>query len=232
MIKMKKQIIFTFMIICTICSILIMTPTNSFAGLIYNDGPVNYEFDAVYAYTYMYYYTTTPNSNYAYYTDGGDCTNFASQVLAYAGMDQFGSFQYLDYHYWYYNNPNIITQVSRTWTYAPMFRKYFAVDDNGEGAKRAYKYYKFTPQQALDNWQLIWDNSYSGCIYQLIDSDGNPYHTMLCNAAMVGNTQTEIQTAQHSQDQFGDLRTTLTSLANTHPDYSVGFICIRYFSYM
>ena len=232
MIRRKKQIIATSICLIILLSTTILIPTNSFARLIFNNGYPNYEFDAVHAYTYIYNYTTTPNSAYKYYTDGGDCTNFASQVLYYAGIPKNGTVGYLDYKNWYYTNPNVATQVSRTWTYAPMFRKYFAVDDNGEGAKRAYKYYEFSPQEALNNWQLIWDNSYSGCIYQLINSNGVPYHTMVCSGAMAGTTQTVIETAQHSPNKFGDLRETLNNLRVQEPNSRVTFICIKRMSYM
>lgn len=201
-------------------------------GLIFSNGHPNYEFDAVLAYDYIYHYTTTPNPAYKYYTEGGDCTNFASQVLHYSGIPKNGSVGYLDYNNWYYNNPDIPTQVSRTWTYAPMFRKYFAVDNNGEGAKRAYAYFEFSPQEALDNWRLIWDNSYSGCIYQLMNSNGEPYHSMLCSGAMAGTTQTVIETAQHTSDRFGDLREILNNLKIQEPNSKISFIIIKKMSYM
>lgn len=201
-------------------------------GLIFKDGKQNPEFDAVYAFEYIYNYTENPNPNYKYYSEGGDCTNFASQVLSYAGIPQKGTIGYLDYKNWYYNNPNIPTQVSRTWTYVPMFRKYFAIDDTGEGAKNAYAYYEFSPQEALDNWQLIWDNSYSGCIYQLINSEGKPYHSIVCSAAMAGPTSSEIETAQHTPDKYGDLREILNNLKIQEPNSRIAFFCIKKMSYM
>jgi hypothetical protein len=224
---MKKKIVkINLLLIFIILLNLTIFTYQSQATLIFADGNPNYEFDAVNAYEYMYNYTLTPNPAYKFYS-GTDCTNFASQVLYYAGMAQRGTIGYLDYHNWYYNNPNIPTQVSRSWTYAPLFRQYWAVDGNGIGSKRACEYYEYTPQEALNKWNEIWDNSYSGCVYQLINAEGEAHHSMLCSAAMIGTTETVIETSQHSPEKYGDLREILKNLKVEEPNSKISLIYIR-----
>ena len=60
---------------------------SSFA--VYENGPQNIEYNRTNAQSYIGMYTTSPNSAYHYFTypdEGGDCTNFASQVVRAGGM--------------------------------------------------------------------------------------------------------------------------------------------------
>lgn len=193
---------------------IILCSTNSFATLIYAGGPTNDNFNQFDALMYAYDYTETPNPAYKYYSDGGDCTNFASQVLYAAGMPMKGSVGYIDYANWYYNNPNIITQVSNSWINAEVFKKYWAQDLSGVGARNGYALYTYSLDEAINSRSTIINSVATGCIIQLV-KNGESYHSMIVNTAfMMDNGLPDLEISQHSTDKFSFLFETLNSLRN------------------
>lgn len=74
--------------------------------------------------TYVYSY----NPAYRTFADvGGDCTNFASQVMRAGGwVDRPG--WYLDWNNWWYNDLN----QTRSWTYTHAFQQFFNTSGRGQ----------------------------------------------------------------------------------------------------
>ena len=133
---------------------------------------------------------------YNFYNDGGDCTNFASQVLKYGGMGMTGTNRD-SISSWFYRGtyPN----YSCTWTDAHWFRKYWG-NVNGTGTNKAYSYKVYTVSQALNNWSTIYMDLYEGDIVQHADSNGNTTHSQVIHGYSSNYT---LYYAQHSVSSSG-----------------------------
>ena len=106
---------------------------------VYDNGPRNTQYNRTNAQSYIGRYTTSPNPDYYYFNEGGDCTSFASQVLYAGGMSMTAAVDNPTDSSWYYYNATWGRGRTSTWTYAPNFRTYWA-DVNGEVGKRAYQF--------------------------------------------------------------------------------------------
>ena len=128
---------------------------------------------AVIEYAVQWAYGRNP-SFYDFSQLGGDCTNFASQCL-YAGI---GVMNYMPIDGWYY-----ITASDRapSWTGVEFFYR-FLIENQGQGP---YGYQVSSQQAEL------------GDFVQLIDTEGDPYHTLV-----VLETYPELLVAAHSQDSL------------------------------
>ena len=101
---------------------------SSFA--VYENGPQNIEYNRTNAQSYIGMYTTSPNSAYHYFTypdEGGDCTNFASQVVRAGGMSMTAAVDNPGDSSWYYYGSSWGRGRSSSWTSATKFRTYWAV---------------------------------------------------------------------------------------------------------
>lgn len=80
------------------------------------------------AQTYIRNYALNYNPAYRTFADvGGDCTNFASQVMRAGGwVDRPG--WYLDWNNWWYNDLN----QTRSWTYTHAFQQFFNTSGRGQ----------------------------------------------------------------------------------------------------
>ena len=110
---------------------------SSFA--VYENGPQNIEYNRTNAQSYIGMYTTSPNSAYHYFTypdEGGDCTNFASQVVRAGGMSMTAAVDNPGDSSWYYYGSSWGRGRSSPWTSATKFRTYWA-DVNAVGEKNA-----------------------------------------------------------------------------------------------
>lgn len=98
------------------------------------NGPANFTYNRTAAGQYVYNYTLYPNSNYFYFNYafgyGGNCTNFASQVLYAGGIQMTPSVSNPWTDDWYYYGGAQSRNYSPTWTNAHCFRTYWA-DVNG-----------------------------------------------------------------------------------------------------
>ncbi|MBE6053159.1 MAG: hypothetical protein E7212_04460 [Clostridium sartagoforme] len=114
-----------------------------------------------------------PNKNYYnYINDGGDCTNFVSQVLRAGGMEFVGNKQSAtSTKSWFYYSADLPNRTS-TWTSANAFNLHF-----GKDSKRIYKYKEYTIQEALDNWDNISTNIYMGDIVQYSRPNNIAFHS-------------------------------------------------------
>ena len=100
---------------------------SSFA--VYENGPQNIEYNRINAQSYIGMYTTSPNSAYHYFTypdEGGDCTNFASQVVRAGGMSMTAAVDNPGDSSWYYYGSSWGRGRSSSWTSATKFRTYWA----------------------------------------------------------------------------------------------------------
>ncbi|MDH6350308.1 hypothetical protein M2298_002266 [Brevibacillus sp. 1238] len=169
------------------------------------DSQINNNFDRKGAKKYAEKYAERPgNKNYANYGsngDGGDCTNFVSQVLHEGGgLDFHGKAGYnrntKDWYYYGRNVPeNTNDKKSRTssWTGAHQFREHWAVV-NGSGGEFAYQAKKYSVKDAIKNFRDIYNDLYEGDIVQYVDASGRTIHSQVVHRFKDG----EVYMAQHS----------------------------------
>ena len=151
-------------------------------------------------------YATWPGntSYYNYYNIGGDCTNFASQVVRHGGMSMLGSPNPGNYSSWYYNGPNVPDR-SYSWTSAQWFRTHWA-NNNNSGYNRAYRYRIYTVDTAIENFSTIFQELWEGDIVQHASrSDGVSYHSQIIHryGYNSSNGVYDLFYAQHSTSSAG-----------------------------
>ena len=158
---------------------------------------------------------------------GGDCTNFASQMVNYGGMSMLGNTStYESQNSWFYYGANLPNRTY-TWTSANWFRQHFA-NMNSNGFNRTYRYRIYTVESALANWNEFFDQLYSGDIVQhMTKEDGNSYHSRIIHGYVYNSTYgvNDLYYAQHSIDnpdswyKNGSLYNRLVSLRNSGRGY-------------
>lgn len=142
------------------------------------DSDKNSWYDRYNAYYYANTYWEDPNDPIYYdFTDiGGDCTNFASQVIRAGGMGITGYPYPGNYNSWYYYDVNT---RSYSWTDAHWFRYYWG-NVNNQGNNAAYSYKIFTKTTALNNFNdEFYMPLYQGDVIQYADSNGLTGHTQI-----------------------------------------------------
>lgn len=214
---MKKQIKTSSMIVLFLIVILVVTSSVYAVEITTSENEnLNYNRAAARSYALTHYATGTYNSNYHDYNgEGGDCTNFASQVLKAGGMEEIGIIGYLDYANWYYNF-KLPTQVSNSWINAQVLKKHWGHDINGVGKNRAYKFKRATINDFLNNptsTVSLLSTASGGDIFQLTDLNNDSWHTMVVTAyafhPITGDL--DYQYVQHTDNKMGYLTDLLTA---------------------
>lgn len=127
---------------------------------------------------------------YNYINDGGDCTNFVSQVLRAGGMDFIGSKKNAtSINSWFYYSADLPNRTS-TWTSANAFNLHF-----GKEYKRVYKYREYKVEDALKNWSDIYASIYVGDIVQYSRPNNIAFHSQAITDILQNKT---IYFSQHS----------------------------------
>ena len=127
---------------------------------------------------------------YNYINDGGDCTNFVSQVLRAGGMDFIGSRKNAtSIDSWFYYSSELPNRTS-TWTSATAFNLHF-----GKSGKRVYKYRQYSIEEALKNWDEIYSSIYIGDIIQYTRPNNIAFHSQAITDLLNNKT---IYFSQHS----------------------------------
>lgn len=138
-----------------ICIVLVLYYSMIFVCADFNKSYVNYEYNRKMSIDYMNKYYNSYNKKYYDYTNlGGNCTNYASQILNFSGIPFSKVISNPTYQNWYYFGPNYPNQRTSTWTGATMFRKYFG-DIQGIGQKVAKSMKTYTISQAIDDFSDI-----------------------------------------------------------------------------
>ena len=127
---------------------------------------------------------------YNYINNGGDCTNFVSQVLRAGGMDFIGSRKNAtSIDSWFYYSSDLPNRTS-TWTSANAFNLHF-----GKSGKRVYKYRQYSIEEALKNWDEIYSSIYIGDIIQYTRPNNIAFHSQAITDLLNNKT---IYFSQHS----------------------------------
>lgn len=163
----KREIIFIIMI--SVLELFLINLTSKFAfGEVKNN---NYNRKAAREYA-LKWAESSNASYYNYINEGGDCTNFVSQVLREGGMEFWGSKKNAtDIGSWFYYSQNIPNRTS-TWTGANPFNQHF-----GKVHKRAYKYREYTVRDAINNFEEISRGIYEGDIVQYSRPNNIAFHS-------------------------------------------------------
>lgn len=140
---------------------------------------------------YALKWATSHNKDYYnYINDGGDCTNFVSQVLRAGGMDFIGNKKNAtSINSWFYYSADLPNRTA-TWTSAKAFNLHF-----GKEFKRAYKYREYTIDDALRNWNNIYSSIYIGDIVQYSRPNNIAFHSQAITDILDNET---IYFSQHS----------------------------------
>lgn len=134
--------------------------------------------------------TSSNKEYYNYINDGGDCTNFVSQVLRAGGLEFVGSKEKAtSIKSWFYYSSNLPNRTS-TWTAANPFNLHF-----GKEYKRAYKYREYKVEDALKNWDEIYSTIYIGDIVQYSRPNNIAFHSQAITDVLDKKT---IYFSQHS----------------------------------
>ncbi|NEW07935.1 hypothetical protein GK047_18200 [Paenibacillus sp. SYP-B3998] len=163
------------------------------------------------------------NQNYNDYgtsIDGGDCTNFVSQVLheniiyngsnaLYPGQYHGGKLPFVDAgtykdgsnvhsQDWYYYGPNVATPSNTngrtsSWTGAHQFRGFWGGID-GYNGNHTYQLQRYTMEEAITYFSEIYSDLWVGDIVQFADSSYTTKHSVAVNYYNAGN----VYVAQHS----------------------------------
>lgn len=193
-----------------------------------NGSTTNSNYNRASAKSYIESYVTTPNKSYAWFgtgTDGGDCTNFVSQVLKAGGMPFTSQSSSPTTNHWYYYNSSWGTGRTATWTGAHQFRQYWA-DVNGVGNKKAYSFSAYSASELkTDNskWLNVYNVVKSGDIIQFVDGSGHTYHSQVVHRTSYENGERKVSTAQHSvgerdnnpHNRYHNLRTYINGMSGT-----------------
>ena len=190
---------------------------SSFA--VYENGPQNIEYNRTNAQSYIGMYTTSPNSAYHYFTypdEGGDCTNFASQVVRAGGMSMTAAVDNPGDSSWYYYGSSWGRGRSSSWTSATKFRTYWA-DVNGVGEKNAYQFrvYLASDFNDDDTWYDIWSYLEPGDIVQYVRTDDwATYHSQAVHRTSYENEEYKVSMGQHTSDSWKNLRNYVLGLSS------------------
>ncbi|MGG7213136.1 amidase domain-containing protein [Clostridium nigeriense] len=134
--------------------------------------------------------TSSNKEYYNFINDGGDCTNFVSQVLRAGGLDFVGSkANATSIKSWFYYSSNLPNRTS-TWTAANPFNLHF-----GKEYKRAYDYREYKIEDALKNWNEIYSSIYIGDIVQYSRPNNIAFHSQAITDILDKST---IYFSQHS----------------------------------
>lgn len=167
---------------------------------------------------YAIKWATSSNSKYYnYVNEGGDCTNFVSQVLRAGGIEFIGfKSTATSIKSWFYYSPNLPNRSS-TWTAAQPFHLHF-----GKEYKRAHSYKEYKIIDALVNWNEIYLSLLPGDIVQYSRPNNITFHSQAITD-LIDKNQT-IYFCQHSNsmENFrsnGNLRYYLMGKPNDYNFY-------------
>ena len=134
--------------------------------------------------------TSSNKEYYNFINDGGDCTNFVSQVLRAGGLDFIGSkMNATNTNSWFYYSANLPNRSS-TWTAAHPFSLHF-----GKEHKRAYNYREYIVKEALIDFNQIYQTIYIGDIVQYSRPNNIVFHSQAITDILDRET---IYFSQHS----------------------------------
>ncbi|MEC0227920.1 amidase domain-containing protein [Paenibacillus alba] len=150
---------------------------------------VNSSFNRTKAADYAKKYATynTRNTYYANYgsnSDGGDCTNFASQILHDGGDLPFYGTKGKNANTvdWFYygsdvTSPTNLNGRTSSWTGAHQYRTFWGDTDSGNG-RHAYSMIKYSIQDAYDHFDELNADLWPGDQVQFADSSAHTTHTV------------------------------------------------------
>lgn len=164
---------------------------------------VKYTYNREAAKAYAQTYAEVPNTkDYPIYKEN-DCTNFICQVLIAGGMTMKGE-NYEKYSDWfcYTKEPAALRKCSLTWRSSQYFRLYWGNDGN-IGNNMAKEYKEFTVEEAIDNFDEIYDYLMVGDVIQYADITKTPYHSQVVTAKEfnISTDKHDVFTAQHSANR-------------------------------
>lgn len=164
---------------------------------------IKYTYNREAAKEYAQTYAEAPNTKeYPLFKDN-DCTNFICQVLIAGGMTMRG-YDYSKYSEWfcYTKNSSILKKCSLTWRSAEYFRLYWGHDDN-MGFSMAKEYREFTVEEAIENFDELYEYIMVGDVIQYADSNRKPYHTQVITSKEfnIAADKHDIFAAQHSANR-------------------------------
>lgn len=175
------------LLIIVLTLILTKISYNNYALANVKDNDYNRELAREYA---LKWATSHNKDYYNYINDGGDCTNFVSQVLRAGGMEFIGNKKNAtSINSWFYYSADLPNRTS-TWTSAKAFNLHF-----GKEFKRAYKYREYTIDDALRNWNNINSSIYIGDIVQYSRPNNIAFHSQAITDILDNET---IYFSQHS----------------------------------
>lgn len=145
-------------------------------------------------------YLVSPYVTYPTETLGGDCTNFASEILYIGGGLPFHGQKGYNRNTvdWYYYGPNVPPATNprtSSWTGADEFRQHWGMK-NGVGGKFAYEMRKYTKEEAPSYYNEIYSALENGDMVQYVRADGLTSHTQIVWNYGSGT----MNVAQHSTD--------------------------------
>ncbi|ADQ40445.1 peptidase domain protein [Caldicellulosiruptor acetigenus I77R1B] len=176
-----------------------------------NSNSTNINYNRAGARSYALKYAISPNPKYADFSNyGGDCTNFASQVLFEGGgLAQIASSTSgieSDTNYWFYKTS---TNRSTSWTGAEEFRRHWG-NSNGFGKKRAYQIKILPVWYAVEKFKTeVYDFLKEGDIVQHVNAYSSTYgrdasyHSQIVHDKKYQNGIYDILYAQHSVSSEG-----------------------------
>ena len=201
-----------------------ITNVYAYSERTYDNGHNSYNRQA--AKTYIEKWVDGYNPAYANFTaDGGDCTNFVSQVLRAGGIAFTSRSNSPTNSHWYYYDSSWGMGRTSTWTHAHYFREHFG-DVNDSGLKRSYQMRVYEPTEiynaSLTNSSSAWFNLYNnigvGDVVQYTStSSWQTYHGQVVQRKSVGEEQAnlpKLSMAQHTSNSYQNLRTYIRALAN------------------
>jgi len=207
----KRKISIVFIIVFALVEISLYVKSESAEAS-------NKNYNRELAVEYALKWATSSNSKYYnYIKDGGDCTNFVSQVLRAGGMEFLGSRETAtSIKSWFYYSANLPNRSS-TWTAAQPFHLHFGIEN-----KRAHKYIEYKIIDALINWDEIYMNLLPGDIVQYSRPNNITFHSQVITELM--DRKRTIYFCQHSNSienfiKNGNLRYYLMGKPNDYNFY-------------
>ena len=180
----KVLVIYSFMIISFIIFTKIVFANSTY---LYKNENYNREKAREYA---LKWATSSNKEYYNFINDGGDCTNFVSQVLRAGGLEFKGSkLNATSIDSWFYYSSDLPNRTS-TWTAAHPFNLHF-----GKEYKRAYNYREYKVYDALINFDEIYETIYIGDIVQYSRPNNIAFHSQAITDVLDKKT---IYFSQHS----------------------------------
>ena len=147
-------------------------------------GSTNSDYVRSDAKSYMDLYWNSYNSAYANLTDnGGDCTNYVSQILRHGGMAKRGNASSRDAITSWFMDTNISSYTtanySATWTGANSFTNHWGTNSMGSGNERAYSCKYYIGKDVVNNFSTIKSSLRVGDIVQFTDNAmTSRYHSL------------------------------------------------------